>query len=652
MTDTDRTKQQSDEAAANGAPLTGTALITEYVRTLPDKPGVYRMIGDKGGVLYVGKAKSLKSRVTNYTTLAGQSNRIARMICETSAMEFVVTETETESLLLEANLIKSLKPRYNVLLRDDKSFANILLATDHEVPQILKHRGARKRPGHYFGPFASATAVNSTLNTLQKAFLLRSCSDSVYHARTRPCLLYQIKRCAAPCVGKISNRGYRRLVSEAERFLNGESRSVQEGLADQMEQASAAMDFEKAASLRDRIRALTFVQESQGINSNAVGDADVFGAYTDGGETCIQVFFFRSGSNLGGHAFFPKNTKDLPSAYILSAFIAQFYDKHEPPKTILLSEAIDDIELLNDALSIRAEKRVQIAVPKRGDRRSLTQNAVNNAKEALGRHLANTKSQRSLLRGLAEKLGMSTTPKRIEVYDNSHTSGTNAVGAMIVADEEGFRKPAYRKFNIKSDKLTDGDDYGMMREVLTRRFSRLLTEADATQPDWPSVVILDGGLGQLSIAQEVFTELGLTIGTDTDNGDIMVLSIAKGRRENEHGERRADRTAAATGEQFFMPGRPPFMLPPRDPVLYYMQRLRDEAHRYAIGSHRARRAKAAVASPLDEIAGIGARRKKMLLHHFGSAKAVARANKSDLSSVDGISHSLAEKIYNHFHTDG
>lgn len=652
MTDTDRMSQKPNKTSAGDDPATGTALISEYVRTLPEKPGVYRMIGAEGSVLYVGKAKSLKSRVANYTTLVGQSNRIARMICETAAMEFVVTETETESLLLEANLIKSLKPRYNVLLRDDKSFANILLATDHEVPQILKHRGAKKRPGHYFGPFASASAVNSTLNTLQKAFLLRSCSDSVYHARTRPCLLYQIKRCAAPCVGKVSQRGYRRLVGEAERFLKGESRSVQTSLAKQMEQAAETMDFEKAASLRDRIRALTFVQESQGVHSDAVVDADVFGSYTDGGETCIQVFFFRSGSNLGGHAFFPKNAKDLAPAHILSAFIAQFYDKHEPPKAILLSEPVEDIELLSDALSVRADRRVDIAIPKRGGRHNLTQNAVTNAKEALGRHLANSQSQRSLLRALTEKLGMTAPPKRIEVYDNSHISGTNAVGAMIVADEEGFRKSAYRKFNIKDASLTDGDDYGMMREVLTRRFSRLLTENATDAPEWPSIVLLDGGLGQLSVAQEVMSELGLSIGTDTDNGDIVLLSVAKGRREDEQGTRRADRTAAATGEQFFVPGRPPFMLPPRDPVLYYMQRLRDEAHRYAIGSHRARRAKAAIASPLDEIAGIGARRKKMLLHHFGSAKAVARANKSDLSSVDGISKNLAETIYNHFHTDG
>ncbi|WOI54261.1 excinuclease ABC subunit UvrC [Parvularcula sp. LCG005] len=642
----------SDTMPPSSKPLIGAALIADYVKHLPPRPGVYRMMADDGELLYVGKARSLKSRVSNYTTLNGHSNRIARMISETRSMEFVVTETETESLLLEANLIKSLKPRYNVLMRDDKSFANILLATDHPVPQITKHRGAQKRPGHYFGPFASAGAVNRTLNTLQKAFLLRSCTDSVYESRTRPCLLHQIKRCSAPCTGEVSEAGYGELVAEAMAFLNGRNRDIQTLLSKQMEEASIALDFERAASLRDRIRALTYIQESQGINPGSVDEADLFAVHADGGQACIQVFFFRAGQNLGAHAFFPKHDRELPTAQILSSFIAQFYDNRMPPRQILLSEGLEDEELLAEALGIKAGRKVTILAPQRGEKRELAEHALMNAREALGRRLSDTASQMQLLRALGDQLGLTAPPRRIEVYDNSHTGGTNALGGMIVATEEGFRKNQYRKFNIKDTSLTPGDDFGMMREVLDRRFARLMKEETPSSDNWPSLIVIDGGAGQLSVAKQAMEDAGITIGPDTENGEIMLLSVAKGRREDERGQRRADRTAAATGEQFFIPGRAPFMLPPRSPVLYYLQRLRDEAHRFAIGSHRAKRSKAMVANPLDGIDGIGAKRKKALLHHYGSAKAVSRANAYDLSQVEGISEELAQRIYDFFHPTG
>lgn len=646
---TEISSEQTQTLSPGTAASNGTSLIAEEVKRLPHKPGVYRMFGADGEVLYVGKAKSLKSRVSSYATLNGHSNRIARMISETHRMEFVVTETETESLLLEANLIKSLKPRYNVLMRDDKSFANILLAADHEIPQILKHRGAQKRPGQYFGPFASAGAVNRTLNTLQKAFLLRSCSDSVYDSRSRPCLLYQIKRCSAPCVDLISAKAYGKLVQEAKGFLNGKSHAVQADLSRQMEEAAEALDFERAAGLRDRIKALTYVQESQGINPGSVDEADVFSIYADGGQACVQAFFFRAGQNLGAQSYFPKHDKEMEPGEILESFLAQFYDTRQPPRLILVSTEMEQQQLLSEALTTKATRKVEISVPSRGEKKQLVESALRNAKEALGRRLAETSSQRKLLEAMAEQLDLTAPPRRIEVYDNSHISGTNAIGGMIVANGEGFQKNQYRKFNIKDTKLTPGDDFGMMREVLTRRFSRLMREETPGSDNWPSLIVIDGGHGQLSVAREVMEDAGVPIGPDTENGEIMLLSVAKGRRENERGERRADRTAGAAGEQFFVLGRPPFMLPPRSPVLYYLQRLRDEAHRFAIGTHRAKRSKEMVSNPLDAIEGIGGKRKRALLHHFGSAKAIARAKPADLAAVEGISQQLAERIYDHFH---
>ncbi|RFB04644.1 excinuclease ABC subunit UvrC [Parvularcula marina] len=634
------------------SPLTGTAYIADQLKRLPTRPGVYRMYDQDAEVLYVGKAKSLKDRVSSYATLNGHTNRIARMITETRRMEFVVTETETESLLLEANLIKSLKPRYNVLMRDDKSFANILLATDHPVPRIMKHRGARKREGHYFGPFASAGAVNRTLNTLQKAFLLRSCSDSVLESRSRPCLLHQIKRCAAPCVDLISPEEYNALVEEALSFLRGKNSDVQGQLSKEMEAAAEALDFERAAQLRDRIRALTFVQESQGINLAGLAEADVFAIHADGGQACIQTFFFRAGQNLGTHSYFPKHDREEAPEIILESFIAQFYDNQVPPRQVLVSEELPNQALLADALTTKADRKIDVSTPARGDKLALIRQARTNAREALGRRLAETTSQARLLKALGDRLGMSAPPRRIEVYDNSHTGGTGALGGMVVATEEGFKKNQYRKFNIKDEDLSPGDDFGMMREVLTRRFKRLIKEEDPTSENWPSLIIIDGGEGQLNAAREVMEDLGLPIGLDTENGEITLLSIAKGRREDEQGRRRADRTMAATGEQFFLPGIAPFTLPPRSEVLYFLLRLRDEVHRFAIGSHRARRSKEMVKNPLDAIEGIGGKRKKSLLHHFGSAKAVANAKPADLSAVEGISASLAQRIYDHFHPAG
>lgn len=625
-------------------PLSGAALIADYVKRLPAKPGVYRMIGEKGDVLYVGKAKNLKNRVTSYAKPAGHSNRIMRMITETMAMEFVVTGTETEALLLEANLIKQLKPRYNVILRDDKSFPFILVAEDHEAPQIVKHRGARKRPGAYFGPFASAGAVNRTLNTLQKAFLLRSCSDSVYEGRTRPCLLHQIKRCAAPCVGLIDGEAYRELVTEAKTFLQGDNQSVQKALATQMEDASEALDFERAAVLRDRVRALSYVQGSQDINPSGIAEADVFALHTENRQSCVQVFFFRAGQNWGNHAFFPKHDKDDEPAVILDAFIAQFYDSREPPSTILVSHLPAQADLLCEALSLRANRKIAIHQPQRGEKREVVKAALMNAREALSRRMAESASQQRSLNQLAQVLGLENTPQRIEVYDNSHIQGANAVGAMIVSGPEGFVKNQYRKFNIKTQSLTPGDDYAMMREVLTRRFARLIKEENAERPD---LLIIDGGKGQLNIALDAMKEVGI----DPEAEGITVIGVAKGRRETEGGEKRIDRTMGATGEQVVLPGREPFTLAPRDPGLFVLQRLRDEAHRFAIGAHRAKRKKDISANPLDAIPGIGAKRKRALLNHFGSAKEIARAKAQDLQAVDGVSAALAERIYDHFHAD-
>ncbi|MDQ0327493.1 excinuclease ABC subunit C [Rhodopseudomonas julia] len=627
----------------------GADVIAAAVKTLPNAPGVYRMINEHGQVLYVGKARSLKKRVVSYTRLGGQNNRIARMIRATAAMDFVRTRTETEALLLEANLIKRLRPRFNVLLRDDKSFPYILITGDHEAPMIVKHRGARKRAGDYYGPFASAGAVGRTINALQKAFLIRSCSDSVYESRTRPCLLYQIKRCSAPCTGEISVDDYAKLVDEARAFLSGRSQAVRTELAQEMEAASSRFDFEQAAVYRDRLAALSHVQSHQGVNPQSVEEADVFAIHQEGGMACVQVFFFRTGQNWGNRAYFPKADKTMEAPQVLQAFLAQFYDDKPVPKLVLASEEFEERALLAEALSERAGHRIQVHVPQRGEKRELVEHALTNAREALGRRLAETSSQARLLQGLGEAFGLSSPPRRVEVYDNSHIQGTNAVGGMIVAGPEGFSKPHYRKFNIRSEEITPGDDFGMMREVLTRRFSRLIKEAGPRAPQeqpsddggepqsdaipaWPDLIVIDGGKGQLSATLGVLKELGIE--------DQPVVSIAKGR----------DREAGR--ETFFMAGKAPFMLPHRDPVLYFIQRLRDEAHRFAIGSHRARRKKAMAANPLDEISGIGPSRKRALLRHFGTARAVSRAGVEDLMDVEGISEQMAEIIYDHFHEHG
>jgi len=633
----------SDETQDIVHPLRGAALIADEVARLPGKPGVYRMMNDAGDALYVGKAKSLRARVSAYAKSGGHSNRIMRMIAETARMEFVVTATETEALLLEANLIKQLKPRYNVLFRDDKSFAYILIAEDHEAPQILKHRGARKRKGAYYGPFASAGAVNRTLNTLQKAFLLRSCPDSVFDNRTRPCLLHQIKRCSAPCVGLIPAADYRALVEEAKTFLNGDSQGAQRQLSKEMEEAAAALDFERAARLRDRIRALTYVQGAQDINAEGISEADIFAIHSEGGQSCVQVFFFRAGQNWGNHAFFPKHDREDDPAAILSAFIAQFYDGREPPSLILANETPDQAELLAEALTLRAGRKVTLATPQRGEKRSIMDQASMNAREALIRRAAESASQQKSLARVAEVLELEAPPRRIEVYDNSHISGANAVGAMIVASPDGFERKHYRKYNIKTADLAPGDDYAMMREVLTRRFSRMLKEDDEeTRPD---LVVIDGGKGQLGAALGVFEELGL----DPQTEGIAIVGVAKPRRETETGEKRVDRTMSAVGEQVVLPGKEPFLLAPRDPALFFFQRLRDEAHRYAIGAHRAKRAKSLGQNPIDEIPGVGPQKKRALLNHFGSAKEIARAKPEDLTAVEGISAALAQRIYDFFH---
>ena len=642
---TENTRAGRDDHEAGAPPaLTGASLIADEVSRLPTRPGVYRMLNDRGDVLYVGKAKNLKARVSSYAKSGGHSNRIMRMITETRAMEFVVTATETEALLLEANLIKQLRPRYNIILRDDKSFPYILIAADHAAPQILKHRGARKRKGDYFGPFASAGAVNRTLNTLQKAFLLRSCTDSVYDARTRPCLLHQIKRCAAPCVDLISTEDYGRLVDEARAFLAGDDKRIQQQLSREMEEAADNLDFERAAALRDRIRALTYVQGAQDINAEGLGEADIFALHAEGGQTCIQVFFYRVGQNWGNHAFFPKHDRDAEDADILSAFMAQFYDSRPAPATILTNLEPAQCALLCEALTLKAGRKVEIRKAQRGPKRDLVDAAAMNAREALSRRLADSESQMKSLARVRDVLELEAIPERIEVFDNSHIQGANAVGAMIVAGPEGFIKNQYRKFNIKSEGLTPGDDYAMMREVLTRRLARLLKDDTVQRPD---LIVLDGGAGQLSAVLDVYKELGIDPQTDGP----AIVAIAKPRIEDAHGGRRADRTAGAVGEQVFRPGRAPFLLAPNDAALFYIQRLRDEAHRFAIGAHRAKRKKAIAANPLDDIPGVGASRKRALLNHFGSAKAIARAKPQDLTRVDGVSASLAQRIYDFFHGD-
>ena len=632
------------DLAAGGE--SGAGVIAELVGRLPNRPGVYRMLNARGDVLYVGKARSLKKRVASYAQGRGHSGRIARMIGETASMEFVVTRTETEALLLEANLIKRLRPRFNVLLRDDKSFPYILLTGGHPAPGIFKHRGAQSRKGEYFGPFASAGAVGRTINSLQRAFLLRTCSDSVYESRTRPCLLYQIKRCAGPCTGVIDESGYAELVSEARDFLSGRSNRVKALLSASMRRASDDLDFERAAAYRDRLAALSHVQSHQGINPRTTDEADIFAIHRESGQTCVEVFFFRTGQNWGNRSYFPRADASLESAEVLGAFLAQFYDDKPCPRLVLLSHDIEEKDLLAEALSAKSDRRVHVSVPRRGEKKELVGHAMQNAREALGRRLAETSTQAGLLAGLSETFGLDAPPRRIEVYDNSHIMGTNAVGAMIVAGREGFVKKHYRKFNIRSDEIAPGDDFGMMREVIERRFSRLLkerglpneagseSESDAAgMPPWPDLLLIDGGKGQLSAVMGILTELGI-------EDQIAVVGVAKG----------ADRDAGR--ERFFAADRQPFSLPPRDPVLYFVQRLRDEAHRFAIGSHRARRRKELVKNPLDEVEGVGPARKRALLHHFGTAKAISRAAVEDLARVDGISGQMARQIHDFFHENG
>ena len=677
----------ADAPAAGPAPeletvtgiAAGIAVIRAVLKTLPASPGVYRMLDRRGDALYVGKARSLKSRVQNYTHPATLSNRLRRMVAETAAMEIVSTHTEAEALLLECNLIKRLMPRFNVLLRDDKSFPLIHLTADRDFPQLTKHRGARSQGGSYFGPFASAGAVNRTLVTLQKAFLLRSCSDSIFANRTRPCLLHQIKRCSAPCVGRISREEYAGLIEQAHAFLSGGSGAVQQRLAAEMQAAAAALDFEAAGLIRDRIRALSLVRGHQDIHVPGIVDADVIAAYQEAGQTCVQVFFFRGGQNWGNRAYFPSHDRQLSVEEVLSSFVGQFYDNRPKPPLVLLSHRLVEQELIKEALSLDGS-HVALAVPQRGDKRKLIDRVLATAREALGRRVAESASQRRLLEGVAAAFGLEAAPSRIEVYDNSHIQGTNAVGAMIVAGPEGLIKNAYRKFTIRGNaaratphppravseepaqregeglqatarrevipdessgageggdsfgSAAGGDDYAMMREVMQRRFARALKDdPERALGSWPDLVLIDGGLGQLNVAQGVLDELGIA--------DVAIVGIAKGPDRN------------AGRERLFVPGRTPFSLDPRDPVLYFLQRLRDEAHRFAIGTHRARRTKAIGRSPLDEIAGIGARRKQALLHHFGSARAVARAGLGELERVAGISKTVAKKIYDHFHAD-
>jgi excinuclease ABC subunit C len=609
--------------------LTGAALIKDQVRRLPDAPGVYRMFGEGGESLYVGKARSLKKRVIQYAQGRFHTNRIALMVDLTRSMEFTTTRTETDALLLEINLIKQLKPRFNVLLRDDKSFPEIVIRREHPAAQLRKHRGAHTIKGDYFGPFASAWAVNRTLNTLQKAFLLRSCSDSVYESRTRPCMLHQIRRCSAPCTGLVSLEDYQGLVGEAEAFLRGKSRMVMSHMSDQMQAASDDMEFERAARLRDRIRALASIAQETQINAETVAEADVFALHAEGGQACVQVFFFRAGQNWGNRAYFPRVDKSDGDPEIMAAFLGQFYEDKPIPKLILVSHEPDEADLLTEAFCLKAGRRIEISKPARGEKRGLVDHALTNAREALGRKMAESSAQSKLLAQVCEAFGLEATPERIEVYDNSHIMGTNAVGGMIVAGPEGFQKNQYRKFNIRSTDITPGDDYGMMREVLQRRFARLAKEEEAGEnPPRPDLVLLDGGAGQLAEAIAIMADLGVD--------DIALVGVAKG----------PDRDAGL--ERFFLPGKPPFMLEPKSPVLYFLQRLRDEAHRFAIGTHRAKRAIDMKKNPLDEIEGVGPGRKKALLHAFGSARGVSRASVDDLMKVEGVSGPLAERVFGYF----
>ncbi|MBL0404347.1 excinuclease ABC subunit UvrC [Microvirga aerilata] len=634
-----------DLEANPGSVKRGTEVIRRFWTTLPNAPGVYRMFDGKGDVLYIGKAKSLKNRVGSYARGQAHSNRIARMIGETASMEFVTTATETEALLLEANLIKQLKPRYNVLMRDDKSLPYILLTADHEAPQLVKHRGARKRKGDYYGPFANVWAVNRTINALQRAFLLRSCNDSYFENRTRPCLLFQIKRCSGPCTHEISHEDYAGLVSEARAFLAGKSNAVKQRITEEMQRASEDLEFERAARCRDRLAALSAIQGVQGINTQSVEEADVFALDEQAGQFCVEVFFFRNWQNWGNRAYFPKADKSMSPQEVLGSFIAQFYDDKPAPRLILLSHEIEDADLMAAAFSTRTEAKVEIHAPQRSERRQLIDYVLRNAKEALGRRLADTASQQKLLVSLGQAFGLPRAPRRVEVYDNSHIMGTNAVGAMVVAGANGFMKQHYRTFNMKSEDLKPGDDYGMMREMLQRRFARLVKEepraSDGGQesgedafPAWPDLVLIDGGKGQLEAARQALADVGVS------EDDVALIGIAKGR----------DRDAGR--ETFFKPGQPPFKMPPRDPALYFVQRLRDEAHRFAIGAHRAKRKRELVKNPLDEIPGIGPTRKRALLHHFGTVKAIQRAALEDLMKAPGVNAATARAVHDFFHERG
>ncbi|WP_299871760.1 excinuclease ABC subunit UvrC [uncultured Sulfitobacter sp.] len=614
-------------------PQLGHEVIQSYLKTIDSSPGVYRMLDAESRVLYVGKARNLRARVSNYARPSGHSGRIARMIANTASMMFLTTKTETEALLLEQNLIKQLKPKFNVLLRDDKSFPNILVTAEHDYPQIKKHRGAKKEKGAYYGPFASAGAVNRTLNQLQRVFLLRDCSNAMFDSRTRPCLQYQIKRCSAPCVGKISPEEYRQTVKDAERFLSGKKTDIQARLAKEMTQASEEMEFERAAALRDRIKALTQVQTSQGINPKGVTEADIIALHMDSGQACVQVFFIRANQNWGNRDYYPRVGADVDAAEVLEAFIGQFYDTREPARQLILSNEIENADLMADALTGKLGRKVELLVPRRGEKAELVDGALRNARESLARKMAETATQARLMQGLADAFDLPGPPQRIEVYDNSHIQGTNAVGAMIVAGPEGMMKNQYRKFNIRGEELTPGDDFGMMKEVLNRRFKRLIKEdPDRTEGMWPDLLLIDGGAGQVSAVRKIMRDHGVE--------DIPMVGVAKG----------VDRDAGK--EEFHRTGQRPMALRHNDPVLYFVQRLRDEAHRFAIGTHRAKRAKAVGATPLDEVPGVGAARKRALLAHFGSAKAVGRANLSDLKAVAGVSDALAETIYAYFHERG
>jgi excinuclease ABC subunit C len=612
---------------------TGYEIIHAYLKTLDSSPGVYRMLDSESRVLYVGKARNLRARVSSYSRPTGHTARIARMIDNTASMMFLTTKTETEALLLEQNLIKQLKPKFNVLLRDDKSFPNILVTNEHDFPQIKKHRGAKKEKGSYYGPFASAGAVNRTLNQLQRVFLLRDCTNSQFESRTRPCLQYQIKRCSAPCVGKISAEEYVQTVQDAQKFLTGKSTGIQTRLAAEMAKASDEMEFERAAALRDRIKALTQVQTAQGINPKGVSEADIIALHMADGQACVQVFFIRSGQNWGNHDYYPRVGDDVDAAEVLEAFIGQFYDQREPPRQLLLSNEIENIELMADALATKIDRKVEVLVPQRGEKAELVDGALRNARESLARKMAESANQKKLLRGLAEAFELPNPPERIEIYDNSHIQGAFAVGAMVVAGAEGMMKNQYRKFNIRGEDLTPGDDFGMMKEVLTRRFKRLIKEdPERKEGHWPDLLLIDGGAGQVSAVRDIMREFGVE--------DIPMIGVAKGLERD------------AGKEEFHRTGKRVMALRHNDPVLYFVQRMRDEAHRFAIGTHRAKRAKSVGATPLDEVPGVGATRKRALLAHFGSAKAVARANLHDLKAVDGVSDTLADTIYAYFHEKG